>query len=201
MINLEGKNILITGGAKLITGGFINLFHHLLNMRTRDPNGTFKRTIQKWSLENFNEGYIDNKGRFRVWLPTHPRSYENGWVLRSIVAFESYHNIKVPSTMDIHHLNEDRLDDSKDNLIMMTHGAHTNLHNQKKIKASDIIKTCENCGKPFIIKRWRLNQAVNEHIQRGRFCSQKCFHAYPRSKTHKKNISKGLKKAYNQKKR
>lgn len=158
-------------------------------VKKRNLDGTFKRLRKRFSLENFNDGYVDNRGRFRVWLPEHPRAYEGGYVLRAIVAYELYHNIQVPKESDIHHIDGKRLNDSRENLEMMSHREHAILSNAHRI--IDIIRTCKYCRTEFKIKRWRLKDP-----SRGQYCSQKCYHAQERGNSHRKNISEGLKKAY-----
>ncbi len=157
-------------------------------MQEHDSNGDFKRTHQIWSLENFNDGYIDNKGRFRVWVPNHPRAYEEGYILRSIIAFETYHNIVVPDGMDIHHLDGNRLNDSKGNLAMLPHGFHSHISNEINRKLGNVERTCECCGRVFTIKKHRMKDTAS---RRGRFCSQSCYHAFPRSEEHRRHISEG----------
>jgi len=72
---------------------------------------------------------------------------------------------------------------------MMLHKEHSILSNSTRI--NDVIRICIHCGAEFKIKGWRLKDP-----QRGKYCSQKCYHDHGRSDTHKKNISEGLKKAY-----
>lgn len=160
----------------------------------RNPNGTFKQIRKRFSLDNFNDGYIDNRGRFRVWVPDHPRAYEGGYILRSIVAYETYHGVEVPKDAAIHHVDGNRLNDSKENLEMMSFSEHSTLHN--KDKEAWVERICLHCGCSFLIERWRLKDP-----SRGKFCSQKCYHDHPRSKKHKQNISKGLKKTYEDRRR
>ena len=148
-------------------------------MLKRNLNGTFKRSIKRFSLENFTEGYVDNQGGFRVWLPEHPRAYKGGYVLRSIAAYELYHGIQVPRENDIHHINGNRLNDSKENLEMMSHREHAILSASPKIR--DVIKICKHCGKEFKIKRWRL-----KHPSRGQYCSQECYHKHNKGNQHKR---------------
>lgn len=140
------------------------------NWMKRSSDGKFVRQRNVWSLENFDDGYVDNHDRFRVWLPTHPRAYADGYILRSIVAYESYHNVEVPPKMDIHHKNDNRLDDSEENLVMLLHGKHTRLTsiNPNKFK----IKTCKYCENEFKIEWWRLKDP-----SRGQYCSQTCYHS------------------------
>ena len=162
-------------------------------LHNRNINGTFKRIIKPFSLENFNDGWIDNKGRFRVYLPNHPRAYPSGYVLRSIIAYELYHGVEVPPNMDIHHIDKNRLNDSKENLEMMRHREHSILSNL--YKKNEVIRICKHCGKEFKIKKWRL-----KNPRRGQFCSLKCYHSQKRSISHRKNISEGLKKSHKKRK-
>lgn len=156
----------------------------------RNIDGTFKRIRKPFSLENFNDGYVGSDNRFRVWYPDHSRAYDEGYVLRSIVAYEFYHGITVPKDMDIHHKDRDRLNDSKENLEMMPHRKHAALHCRGKDPTAHIERICKCCGRPFKIERWRLKDKT-----RGRYCSQECYHKQ-RSEAHRKNISEGLKRAY-----
>lgn len=157
-------NIAVVGGAGLE------------RPKMRNSNGTFKRTLEPFSLENFNDGWVDSDGRFRVYFPNHSRADIHGHVLRAIVAYEAYHQITVPIDKDIHHKNGNRLDDSAQNLELLGHKEHAHLSNQARI--IDIEKKCKNCGAKFYIKPWRLRDC-----NRGKFCSRKCnFQWYWKSK-------------------
>ncbi len=173
----------------IITGGAIYINHHLLGMEARDERGRFKRTRTPFSLENFNEGYVDVNGRFKVWTLENPRSNKNGYTFRSIVAYTLYHDTPVPEEYDIHHKDENRLNDSKENLEMLPHGEHTALHR----RMPEINRICKHCKKEFLIKKWRLKDP-----KRGQYCSQKCYHSHKRTDVHKKRISEALKQAYNE---
>ena len=176
--------------AVLVTGGnFINDNHLLRGMVKYGSDGRFIQERKPFSLDNFNNGYVDNKGRFRVWSPNHPRAYEEGYILRAIVAYEAYHKTTVPQDQDIHHIDGNRLNDSEENLKMMSHGQHNIITHSRK--DAHIERTCKHCGNKFEIERWRLKDN-----SRGQFCSQKCYHIHERSQKHKDSISKGLKKAY-----
>ena len=131
----------------------------------RNFKGQFKRSINIWNIDNFNDGYIDNKGRFRIYLPSHHRSYSDGYVLRSIVVYELYNNDIVNKEFDIHHKDKNRLNDTKENLEKIKHNEHGKLHNPK-----DELKICNCiiCSKEFKLPQWRINQG------RGKFCSKKC---------------------------
>ena len=136
---------------------------------SRESDGRFSRVHHAFSLDNFDDGYIDSAGRFRVYCPGHERSYSEGYMLRSVVAYELYHGVKVPRNMDIHHVDGNRLNDSDENLVLLTHEAHTELINNPRKK--DIPRTCIRCGNGFTIKPWRLNQ----DSYRGKYCSRFCY--------------------------
>ena len=175
----------------LVIGGFIKEGHQLQEMKERNIDGTFKRIRTPFSLDNFNDGYIDADGRKRVFMPNHPRASKEGYILRAIVAYELYHNVSVPKNMVIHHIDGNRLNDSEDNLIMMLFGQHTSFHNKSRKNASLTPRQCKQCKKEFLINKWRLKD-----LTRGQFCSQKCYINHPKSEEHKQHISQGMINAY-----
>jgi len=130
----------------------------------------FKQKRREFSLDNFNDGYIDNHGRFRVWKPEHERAYNEGYILRAIVAYEEYNNEIVTKDYDIHHIDGNKLNDKKENLMKIKHGKHTTLHSYKK--ETHIKRICKTCGNEFEIEKWRLN----DNTKRGKYCSTTCLH-------------------------
>lgn len=164
-------SFVVTGGSEFIVMP-ISDNHQLLIMQ-RNTNGTFKQIRKPFSLDNFNDGYVDNRGRFRVWLPNHPRVYAEGYVLRAIVAYELYHNVTIPEGMDVHHKDHNKLNDSIENLVLFEHHQHSIMHNP----IEEVIRTCVDCGKDFTIKKWRLKDP-----KRGKFCNQICYRSYRKQK-------------------
>jgi hypothetical protein len=140
--------------------------------RTQGVDGRFQRLHHPWSLENFDDGYVDAKGRFRVYLPEHPRASSNGYVLRAIVAYEAYHGVSIEPGCLVHHIDENRLNDSKENLEKLVHSVHQLVH-----KGSDVPLLCEYCGMKFTVKRWRITQRIKERGYPPKFCSQTCNYA------------------------
>ena len=153
----------------------------------RDDYGRFMRQLFPWSLDNYDNVTV-RKGerwgdRCLVYIPNHPRAC-NGLLFRSIAAYEVYHGVSVPLGMEIHHINGDTMDDSEENLVLLTNSEHQKLEAQ--IRGERMVKPCLNCGEEFTAIRHR-NRV---------FCGIDCYHKYPMSKSHRENISKGLKKAY-----
>lgn len=139
-------------------------------MRQHNSNGTFKRTRKEWSLDNFDDGYVDSRGRFRVWSPNNIRSYKGGYILRSIVAYEKYHKASVPIGYEIHHKDRNRINDSLDNLQMLSKEEHAAIH--YKERTVEVERFCTKCKKSFLIRKWRLNDK-----SRGKYCSQSCYNS------------------------
>ena len=143
----------------------------------RNALGRFVPVYKIWSLDNFDEGYIAKHGpRFWVRMPEHHRANPSGNVLRSIAAYEAYHpGIKVTVDFVIHHKDENKLNDSKENLQLMEFGEHTSYH-WKGVKRPDMNQhlkngkdlNCKYCGKVFYRAPWETNKT--------NFCSRKCFH-------------------------
>jgi len=159
-------------------------------MLTREKDGKFLRTRKPWSLNNFSDGYADSTGRVRVYSPGHHRASKEGYVLRSLIAWETYHNKQILEGFQIHHVNKIKSDDSEKNLMLVTSKEHGSYHATGITKTE---KTCIECNQKFLIGSWRLK---NKEENRGSFCSQKCFHNHPRKESHKVAISFGLLNAY-----
>ncbi len=143
----------------------------------KDSKGKFIRTNTKWSPENTESGYIDSAGRFRVYYPDHPRAYSDGYLMRSIIHYEYYNSCIIPEGYDVHHINHIRTDDSKDNLILLSHKEHSHLHNPKKWKESK----CVYCGIKFKRKPSRFNRPQRP----GKYCSLQCYHEWRRKNAKK----------------
>lgn len=139
--------------------------------KIKGKRNNFARKNKEFSLENFKDGYVNNDGRFMVYYPKSKRSYRNGYILRSIAAYELYHNISIDKNYDIHHLNNNKLDDSIENLIKLSRDDHNYFHAQLKRKKSLVEFTCKNCEKIFYLNKYRLREK-----SRGSYCCLKCYH-------------------------
>ena len=156
----------------------------------RGESGRFLRQHKRWSLDNFDDGFVDAKGRFRVCFPEHPRAAKNGYVLRAIVAYEAYHGIMVSRNMRIHHEDGNTLDDTPENLVLLSDSEHQKRH--AYMNGLIIKKTCLHCGKSFEINKWRLRNP-----SRGKFCSLLCFHRYGVSHQTRQKRSRSVTTSWN----
>jgi hypothetical protein len=142
-----------------------------MKKRAIEANGRFKRIHHSWTPENWNDGWKDAKGRFRVYRPDCPRAFKSGYALRAHVVYWLSKGRVHSRGYDLHHDNENKLDDRIDNLIPIKHGKHTILHCAKP----PVKRVCKSCNRSFNIKKWRLKEK-----SRGSYCSQRCYHAAPK---------------------
>jgi hypothetical protein len=153
----------------------------------RDSHGQFTRTRKVWNLHRWGEGYIDNRGYFRVYRPDFPKVWDaSGYAKRSHVVWWLKTGRIVSRAHVLHHKNENKLDDKIENLELKTKGEHTEHHNQRY----RVAMRCQNCGITFYIPRHRLKEG------RGRFCTFDCYVKRNVTQVHRKRISEGLKRAY-----
>ncbi len=132
-------------------------------------------TRESWAPDRWDDGYVDNKGRFRVHRPDYPNAYDFGYALRYHVVWWLEHGECHPSGTDLHHRNGDRLDDEIENLELMSHADHTGLH--RSMPGVELV--CARCEEFFSVPAWR----VRSRAKRGskiKFCSNKCRCGGPR---------------------
>ena len=148
--------------------------------RIRDNSGRFSRMRKAWTPANWDDGFVDNRGRFRVYRPDCPRAYEDGYALRAHVVWWLANGAHAEGT-NLHHLDSDRLNDRLENLALLDHGAHSRLHNPRRNE-----KVCPTCGEMF----------YRQKKPRAKYCSLACYHAMPKSATTRARTSASLQRAY-----
>jgi len=158
-----------------------------------DDAGRFARQYDPWTPERWDEGYVDARGYFRVSRPDYPRAYSNGYAKRYHVVYWLTHGIVPSDEQVIHHIDENTLNDCAENLVLLTQEEHTRIHCGRV----GVEFTCDHCGDDFTVPKWRIAQRRKEGTSI-RFCSSRCYHAAPRSKSHTDAISRGLRRAYNE---
>lgn len=68
-------------------------------------------------------------GRVAVYVPHHPHANGSGYVLRYRHVMEQHLGRYLTEDEEVHHINGDELDDSLENLRLMTKSEHARLHN------------------------------------------------------------------------
>lgn len=160
-------------------------------MRQKGKDGKFIQQRKPWTPKKWNDGYIDNSGRFRIYRPDYPRAYGEGYALRAHVVWWMAHGKIHEHGTDLHHRNGTRLDDRLENLTVLPHGKHAALHKTKP----RIQFVCRGCGQGFGVVPWRVRQRQKEGA-RIRYCSLGCYNSQARATSHRNNISFGLQRAY-----
>ena len=133
--------------------------------------------------------------RIIIFYRQYPGAHKSGYGLRSRIVWWLHTNEVIKgSDFNIHHRNGIRQDDRIGNLEKLSQREHSIKHATKE--GSQVTRKCHLCQRDFIIERWRLKEK-----SRGRFCSQDCYHSYPKSDMTRKAQSASLKRAYQEGKR
>lgn len=131
----------------------------------RNLNGTFSRQHNVWDGTNWNDGY-ENKGRFMVYRPDYPRAYKEGYALRAHVVWWLKTGKIHPKGKELHHKDQNKINDVFNNLTLLTKKQHDSLHAEERQKRVTLI--CDNCGMSFTQKQSRASR-YSAH-----FCSRAC---------------------------
>jgi HNH endonuclease len=122
-----------------------------------------------------------------IFMPQHPRAFTgisgfNGYVYEHVLLAEQILKRKLNPDEDVHHLNGNKQDNRKENLLVLLHSQHTKLHNWlrkgapytgKDYNSETVEKlqheTCLTCNKTL-----QNNQIT--------FCSKPCKLSYSEEK-------------------
>ncbi len=143
-----------------------------------------RQRYHPWTPQKWNDGYLDNKNRFRVYRPDYPRSYSNGYALRAHVVWWLHHGRCHARNKELHHKDGTTTNDAITNLKPLSNSNHQKFHHPTKY--TDLI--CLKCNHPFRIEEWRVRSRPTK------FCSPECYHSYPRSEESKRKASESMKK-------
>lgn len=142
--------------------------------KIRSPEtGKYIKGHQVWDGSDWEDGWVNNRGRFIVYRPDYPKPYPGGYALRYHVVWWMRTGEVISKGTVLHHVNYTKTDDRFENLQKMTHGEHTRLHHQVII-----LLVCATCKKLFR----RPNRELSRKIK---YCSQVCYHAAPLSEERK----------------
>lgn len=77
--------------------------------------------ISEWSE---HERRIGPKGYWLIMVPKHPKSFSGGWYYCHRLVVEAEWGRILPSWATVHHINEDKTDNSLQNLFVCTRAEH-----------------------------------------------------------------------------
>jgi 5-methylcytosine-specific restriction endonuclease McrA len=99
------------------------------------------------------ESYIA-KGRIGVYIPDHPKANSSGYVLRYRYLMEQKLGRFLLPEEHVHHKDGNKLNDSEDNLEILTRSEHTREHFKRKLDYDQIEKLkLQGIGYKTIAKR------------------------------------------------
>lgn len=127
---------------------------------------------------------ISSAGYAEIFLPNHHRARGNGYVFEHILVAEKLLGRKLVKGEDVHHKDENKENNSPDNLQILSKSKHSSLHGKNKIRHGKYI-ACPVCGEDFYAKA--------SHVQKRTTCSIGCaselFRRYYTGKPRDQHIS------------
>lgn len=78
-------------------------------------------------------GMIIDQRRIKIWNPAHSRADSKGYVYRHLLVAERSYGKPIPKYFEVHHLDNNKLNDSPDNLVVCPNRSyHMLLHQRAK---------------------------------------------------------------------
>src|SRR5437868_6003870 len=124
--------------------------------------GRFIRKHKIWTEARWNDGYWDNRNRFRVYRPDYPRAYKEGYALRSHVVWWLHNGRCHSRNTELHHKDGSTTNDSISNLKPLSRSDHKKCHHPKEYTTL----VCLTCRESFQAESSKVRSRPTK------FCSQ-----------------------------
>lgn len=122
----------------------------------------------------------NTKGYIVTYIPEHPLSDNRGRILehryiaeKFLATKEQLININgvfvLNPDLDVHHIDENKTNNTPSNLMILTRQEHANIHQGNKHINNSVKKKCLNCGKEFVVTKSR---------DTAKFCCRDCQSEY-----------------------
>jgi hypothetical protein len=98
--------------------------------RAHEAAARVKRPLDR--EHNGKPAVLDSSGYVRIYEPTHPAAYKNGWVLEHRLVAERTIGRMLTSDEHVHHINGVKTDNRPENLQMLGHSEHSSLTAQAR---------------------------------------------------------------------
>jgi hypothetical protein len=121
---------------------------------------------------------IEVNGYVMAYCPKHPKATKSGYVYEHILVAEKMLGRYLNDDEQVHHLNFNRLDNRKKNLLVLTKGQHTKLHNFiDRIEGLQEMMESESDDKHHVEQCLNCQEYILENGNEN-FCNRDCQKEY-----------------------
>lgn len=75
---------------------------------------------------------LTQEGYVRIYFPDHPRASKDGYILEHILVMEALLGRHLKENECVHHINQNKRDNRKENLMLLTNSEHMRLHSKER---------------------------------------------------------------------
>ncbi len=138
-----------------------------------------------WVIEK-----VVSKGDYKYALvPTHPNSTNNGYVLEHRIIAENHLGRLLKKNEIVHHVNENKMDNRRKNLRVMTASSHATVHAFQEGGRCGLFK-CQLCGTEFEHTASKYLRKIAYYLSCSDACSRKLRSAVRKGRLNRHTLRK-----------